>query len=540
MRTLVCAAMAWLQPVTAALALPPVPPQIFLDTREIEPTGRTFAVNAGDSLQAALDAAAPGDLITLQAGAVFTGPFTLPAKSGDGWITVRTSTPARLPPFGSRAYPSDAEAMPRIVTPDSGPALRTASGAHHYRFVGIEFAQAIGVTSTNALILLEAPNQISLSQVPHDLVFDRVYAHGRPTTTLRRAFAMNSARTSIINSFIADCHEAGADSQAIVAWNGPGPFKIVNNYLEAAGENVMFGGADPSVSNLIASDIEIRGNYFSKPLTWMVDHASYAGTPWTVKNLFELKNAQRVLVDGNVFEHSWPHGQNGFAVVLTVRNDDGSAPWSVVQDVTFTHNIVRKAGNGVSISGTDDLNPSQRTRRILIKDNLFVEIGGSWGMGRLFQVTDGNSIGTSEVVIDHNTAFQVGPIVMAGDAYPHDGFIFQNNIAPHNEAGIFGSGSSPGNASIERYFPMSVIIANLIIGGESSRYPAANFFPVALASVGFVDVAQGDYRLAAKSPYKGRGSDGKDPGADIGALLAATRDTLGPPPPTPLNLRINR
>ena len=50
---------------------------------------------------------------------------------------------------------------------------------------------------------------------------------------------------AVVDSHLADFKEEGADSQAIAGWSGPGPFKIANNYLEAAGENVMFGGADP-------------------------------------------------------------------------------------------------------------------------------------------------------------------------------------------------------------------------------------------------------------------------------------------------------
>jgi len=93
----------------------------------------------------------------------------------------------------------------------------------------------------------------------------------------------------------------------------------------------------------VPSDIEIRHNHFVKPLSWKADDPTYAGTAWTVKNLFELKNAQRVLVDGNVFEYNWPAAQNGFAILFTVRNQDGHAPWSTVADVVFSNNIVRHA-----------------------------------------------------------------------------------------------------------------------------------------------------------------------------------------------------
>ena len=53
----------------------------------------TITVNAGGNLQAALDAARPGDTIVLQAGAVFTGSYKLPAKGGTAYITIRSSAP---------------------------------------------------------------------------------------------------------------------------------------------------------------------------------------------------------------------------------------------------------------------------------------------------------------------------------------------------------------------------------------------------------------------------------------------------------------
>ena len=53
----------------------------------------TVYVGAGGDLQAALDAAQPGDTILLQEGAEFVGAFVLPAKTGSQWITLRTAAP---------------------------------------------------------------------------------------------------------------------------------------------------------------------------------------------------------------------------------------------------------------------------------------------------------------------------------------------------------------------------------------------------------------------------------------------------------------
>src|SRR5260221_3900773 len=152
---------------------------------------------------------------------------------------------------------------------------------------------------------------------------------------------MNGREMAVINSRLIDFKEVGADSQAVAGWNGPGPFKIFNNQLEAAGENVMFGGADPSIDGLVPADIEVTRNFMTKPLGWRMDTPGFEGTAWTVKNLFELKNARRVLVDGNILEHNWAHAQNCFAILCIVRNQKGSAPWSVVENVTFANNVVR-------------------------------------------------------------------------------------------------------------------------------------------------------------------------------------------------------
>jgi hypothetical protein len=257
--------------------------------------------------------------------------------------------------------------------------------------------------------LIELGNRpASPAELPHHLIFDRVYVNGTPHVNLRRGIALNRAWTAIIDSAIADVHEVGADSQAIAGWDGPGPYKIVNNDLEGAGENVMFGGADPSIRDLVPSDIEIRRNRSFKPLAWRIGDPGYAGRPWTVKNLLELKNARRVLIDGNLFEHNWAHAQAGTAIVFTVRNQDGTAPWSVVEDVTFTNNVVRHTGAGVGMHGIDG-KPSQPTKRILIKNNLFDDVSGArWGGGgRLFQAYNG----ITDLVIEHNTAFQDGPII---------------------------------------------------------------------------------------------------------------------------------
>jgi hypothetical protein len=547
-RTLVLACVpAIAVPVRATAQEQPELPRAYVDTTYSPPTrGKLIRVNAGSDLQAALDAVQPGDVLELQAGATFVGNFMMPRKSGSDWIHIRSSAHARLPPPGTRVFPSHASLMPRIETPDRTPAIRTAAGAHHYRFVGIEITargatRSTGPFSDNNVVYLEAEGgQTSLSQVPTDIIFDRCYVHGTPTGNVRRGIAMNGARMAVVDSYLSDFHEVGADSQAISGWNGPGPFKVVNNYLEGAGENLMFGGADPSIPDLVPADIEIRGNYFFKPLSWKIGHPTYAGRPWSVKNIFELKNARRVLAEGNLLEHNWQHDQNGFAILFTVRNQDGAAPWCAVEDVTFRKNVLRHSGGGFNVLAADNNFPSRQTRRILIQDNLLDDISSAnWGgTGRLFQLLslDPRDTGSLGLTVEHNTGFSDAWIAYTGDKpiAVHRSFTFRNNIAAKRTHGFAGGTKSwplpsplvtgDGSQTLETFYVAPVFTGNVLIGSSPSSYSGypGNFFPATEAEVGFVDLARGNYRLGRGSPYRNAGTDGRDPGADIDGLEAAT------------------
>ena len=526
-------------PVFAQVSTTPTLPLVFIDTTYTPPAGPTITVPAGGDFQAALNQAQPGDVIVLQAGATFTGNFMLPNKAGTGWITIRTSTPDRaLPGPGTRITPTYACALPKIVSPNGFPALTAALGAHHYRFIGVEVTIAADVAVIDNLIALGNPT--SLAEVPHDLIFDRVYVHGNPYVDLRRGIRLNSASTAIIDSYVADVHDRESEAQAIAGWGGPGPFKIVNNYLEASGENLLFGGADPAQlpgcdpldlstydNCLVPSDIEIRRNHFFKPLSWRVGDPSYAGIHWIVKNLLELKNAQRVLIDGNLFENNWQDAQGGTAILFTVRNQDGTAPWSVVQDVTVTNNIVRHVGQSLGMHGWDDLQPSRPSARILIKNNLLVDNTSALGSGWLFN----DWRGITDLVLDHNTGFMDEASMMAGYG-TNTGFVYTNNLTPVGVKGFEGLDTTQGLATLTTYFPGAVFDRNVLAGGSpnllSILYPSDNFFPLSLDAVGFLDLVSGNYRLAASSPYKNAGIDGTDIGADIDAIEAALAEVTGP------------
>ena len=476
-------------------------------------SGGVTLVPAGADLQAAIDQAQPGDTLVLTAGATYVGNFVLPVKSGASDITIRSSAPASaLPGPQTRITPAYASQLPKLRSPNSSPALSTAPGAHHYRLECIEFLANLQGFYDVIALGDGSSAQRTLSSVPHHLVLDRIYIHGDPTYGQKRAIGLNSASTSILNSYISEIKAIGQDSQGIAGWNGPGPYVISNNYIEAAGENVLFGGSDPAISGLIPSDITFTRNYLSKPLSWRSDPS------FTVKNLFELKSAQRVVINANVMEHNWMAGQSGYAVLFTPRNQDGGAPWTVVQNVEFTNNIVRHSSGGVNLLGNDYLHPSLQTNHIVIRNNLFQNLSAATfgGAGRFLLINGG-----ADITVDHNTIIQDGLSAIFADSNPTTRFVLTNNIIPDYSWALMGSGTAPGNGTIATYLPGAVVDRNIWAGSNPSTYPTGNYYPSTMDDVGFVNLSAGDYRLSATSAYRTAASDGTAVGCDIDALNAA-------------------
>ena len=474
-------------------------------------------VAAGGDLQAALDQSQPGDTIRLVAGATYTGTFTLPVKAAGDPILIRTNAPdSELPPAGTRIRSAHFPLLAKVVA-NSGSVFTAAPGAHDFRLLGLEISPTPGTFLYNVVIMGDG-TETSVAQQPHDIVFERCYIHGDPVAGSRRGIALNGRGISVLDSRLSDFKEVGADSQALAGWSGAGPFTIVNNYLEGAAENLMFGGADPTLPGLVPADIVVRHNHFFKPLTWKTDDPSYAGTHWSVKNLFELKNARRVVVEGNVFEQNWADAQSGFSILFTVRNQDGTAPWSQVDHVVFQDNILRHGGAGFNILGYDNNFPSQQTGNVTIRNNLLYDVADTWGgNGAFLQLLDA----TSDIVADHNTVLHSGNVITA-DGRPHTGFVFTNNIAPHNLYGVIGTNHGPGNDSLNVYFPVREFRRNVIPGASPTSYPGDNFYPAGIGDVGFTNLSGGNYRLSRSSPYKNAGTDGKDVGADIPSVERAT------------------
>ena len=369
--------------------------------RELADRPCTRRVKAGANLQDAIDKAKGSDVLCLAPGARYVGNFELKRRGDTAWVVIRTEiADSDVAKAGERVRPSKSANLGKIVArpgDGSSSALATAPGARGWYLVLLEITTDSTLPQgPTALINFGGGNVKDEERIARDLVLDRVFAHGWPEQTLRRCIALNSGATMIVDSWLDECHEKGADSQAINGSNGPGPYLIENNTLAGAGENVMFGGSDPRTSGLSPSDIVIRRNHIVTPPHWM--------ERWTKKNIIETKNARRLLLENNVIEGSWADGQEGYAINLKSANQGGQCGWCISADIIIRHNLIRNVGAGINVNGLGGARfPVDSTsRRIEITENFVDGVGAPpyRGSGRLWMILSG----TEGLLISQNTS----------------------------------------------------------------------------------------------------------------------------------------
>lgn len=475
---------------------------------------RSIRVPAGDAgaLQAALDAATGGDEIVLADGAVYTGSFHLPNRSGGGTVVLRS---ASLPVASrTRITPSQGGSIATLLTNSVFPALVADDGAHGWRVVGVKLRLADGVVDNYGIVTLGSGTQTSVSQFPRDIVLDRVIVAGSVTGTTSRCVSLNGLSLAVIDSWLSECHARGRDAQAIASWTGTGPLLIENNHLEGSGQAILLGGADPLIAGVLPADVTVRRNHLYKPMSW-------AGM-WTVKAAFEIKNAERVLFEGNVIENHWADAQVGFAILMQAASQDNRAAWSTIRDVTLRMNAIRNSRSGINIlsriivAGGPTLQPS---RRILVADNSFETVGRdpvSGASGRFIQLLDD----LEDVTVVQNTFF--GPeaatdVMMEGA--PMSRLVMAHNAFGSAAYGVIGTGFAEGTSTLAKYAPGAVLIGNVMTGRSSAAYPAGNMFPATLSATDFVDAGVGNLTLRVQSGFSV--ANGARVGVDGASVLTA-------------------
>lgn len=459
----------------------PTPPQVYIDTTWNSPVGGTTwnvgctgsPTNDGKNVQTAINGASPGDIIVLQAGCTYSGNLVLPPKdpTSGNWIYIESSALATLPAPGTRVGPGDAANMPKITTPNTSPAIiaecvsltggtggnncqpgtpQYPVGANHFRLVDLEITSTsnLGCNLTNNppiacwsyyIFQAESPNNGdngSVTPLADSITIDRCYIHGTTnganSQDVTHAVGANITNFAIVESYVSDIHGSTSDSQAVLAYYTPGPIKIVNNYLSATTEDVMFGGAGGYNNPYVPSDIEIRRNHFFKPRAWescgaggtvaaggtLADGSkcpSGLNNQWVEKNSLEFKSGRRVIVSGNVMENTWLSGQTGSSLLVTVRTSQ-SGNIAVVDDIIVQSNVFTNVDAGINTLEQDNYcgaangfpnctNPGE-ARRVWVNNNLLLlspNPDTSQHPGMKLGGGSSADIGATDFILQHNT-----------------------------------------------------------------------------------------------------------------------------------------
>lgn len=366
--------------------------QLQKDVQPPEPP-KPVVLTTPEELDAAYATSADGDILTVDPALVYTRPF----------VAVK---PITIQSAGLRIGRMDRSVpLPRFMH-------------------GITVAGE-NITLRGLEARLPDPRFTIVNITGAHVVLDRLRILGDPERGARRGITANSGGdVTILRSYVADCFQVhpGEDSQALIAWDMLPGLLIDDSYLEGGSETVLFGGGDSSDEAHQPQDIVIRNSTLTKNPAWKAQAKG-------VKNILELKAGKNVLVEGNTMSQSWGKaagnggGQNGYAIVLTVRNQDGRCPWCTIQDVTIRNNTISSAAAAITISGIDNvvetktgvgrvpigqLRPTVRTARVTISNNTFADIdavayyGGTSSKLILF------SDGPNDVTIDKNTFENTG------------------------------------------------------------------------------------------------------------------------------------
>lgn len=246
------------------------------------------------------------------------------------------------------------------------------------------------------------------------------------------------------------------------------------------------------------------------------------------KGIWEMKHMKRMVFDGNRLT-GYPN-----ALFMRQYNQDGTEPWSTIQDCRFTNNIFETdasvsniGGEAFSINLGEPYLSAQPGKNVTISNNL---------VKRGWEIFTTGQFG-SNVQINHNTMINTGTGASYhsaiawgadGSTIGTSGWTFRDNIVSYrnNGATCFNLGGGLSDCWPSGTWANNVVVDTESVGVATNTWGTGSILspvPTSFASVGFTDQASGNYRLSLSSPYKNLATDGTDPGINQDALEGAQR-----------------
>lgn len=517
-------------------------------------TGATALQSMLNSLGTTLQ---PGDTITCPNGAVYN-PITLPARSDANWIRIRSQAHKDgLLPAGTQVTPSDTGKMFKVLglgLNATDPFMVVPANTQGWQIIGMEgtWPRAVPLNEAGAL-----GYYVGLDLWGRRFSLERSYIHPFDAlSNLNLAIYDKGSDNQFWDSWLvahADATGIGNESHAIfISVHGdnqpagsPGRHHIENCEGRATGQVFMSGDqGSPSPP----PDISILRNHLYNPIEVFkqlpngTTNSAWNGKNWIMKNLFEIKTCQRLLLEGNTLENFWGGNaaeQNGEGIVLNYGGNTAGV------DATLTHLTVRsntfiQVENVMTVSTGYVFNsPPLPTLfgPITVTNNLGLGI-----LGTMMFLNWANY----NVRFEHNTMVpQLGTprhqywggfgTIQSGRA-TNSGFkgtstdSMVNLTVKRNITGWAGFGIDllsfdggglipPTNATLNGYFASRVWAENAVFNNGGGVPSDIGITLYASATSAGISTSTGV--LTSNSPLKAAGTDGKDLGVDFVALAAA-------------------
>lgn len=381
----------------------------------------TIVVPDGGDFQAAINASQLGDTIVLAEGGVYdtANGYVLPDKgAGSNFILITTSNVSSIP-AALKTYPNSytrittamAAKMPKLITSSTLglPVIYLKFAAHHYKFVGVEFANRdVGVVHTRLFATGYDGYERTINDYAHDITLDQCFIHpaeenGDPASnyhlrTVEKGIIFNGNGLTVTNTAIQgftgwNKYTYGGlapgglrlDTNAILIGQGLGPIDLENNLLEGQANNMFVGGSGGMTPNTAtATNITQTSATLSQAANLKVGdfiaiHDSNLTDPLGAS---AWANGQITAITGNNITYTHlttkykSQNDNGY---LPVK--DGELPssgetvqWNgyILENVTIKRNIIPKPHLWYADMGPQKGNMEFKfIRHVLVDGNLF-------------------------------------------------------------------------------------------------------------------------------------------------------------------------
>ncbi len=335
-----------------------------------------------------------------------------------------------------------------------------------------------------------------------------------------------------------------ASSEVSATLSGTGQVTVSWGAITGPSSGKTYRVFRSTVSGTFAGYIDVGNvtSYVDTGVTLTGTSAPSGGTNWVMKNAMELKFANRVQIDSNIFKNSPVGAESGYAIWFK-SNQYGPANYMHTRDVVFEKNVMDGMDGCFSILGRIDSAGSGFTRpleNLTIRNNICFDSNTNWMQGKATVYAIKIQSPVVGLTIDNNTfqhtmrgAMMLDKTTTTGSIPTVANFSFRNNIFRKETYGVFGESCTSGNFTecfTEFVTGTSPFIGNVVGVGSSVTMPTGNLsVPIAeyegsthFESYQHTGGVVANFALKTGSSWRGTANGGGDPGANIALLTAAT------------------